>query len=132
MLDAKFAEDVDHDLLGRISKGTSSREYYWLERWYNVFRFGDDSGALRYFYCNVIAPPVFDGSVLSYVDLDIDILVEKNFSYRVLDLEEFENNARLFCYPQEVREGAFQAMDDLISLIDARAYPFNANQINGY
>lgn len=125
MLDAKFAEDVDHDLLGHISKGTSSTEYYWLDCWYNIFRFGDDAGALRNFYCNVIVPPAFDGRILSYVDLDIDVLVAADLSYKILDVEDFENNARHFAYPEDVKASAFRAVDELISLIEARAYPFD-------
>lgn len=125
MLDAAFAEDVDHDLLGHIAMGTSSTEYYWLDRWYNVFRFADDAGALRNYYCNVIAPPVFDGNILSYVDLDIDLLVAPDMSYRLLDVEDFETNAIQFSYPQDIRARAFQAVDDLVSLIHARAFPFD-------
>jgi protein associated with RNAse G/E len=115
VLDAIFAEEVEHDLLGRIASGTISKEYYWLERWYNVFRFSDR------FYCNVTEPPVFDGSILTYVDLDIDILVERDFSYHILDLEDFEAAN----YPLEVQQNARQALNDLISLIETRAFPFD-------
>jgi protein associated with RNAse G/E len=115
VLDAVFAEEVEHDLLGRIASGTISKEYYWLDRWYNVFRFSDR------FYCNVTEPPRFDGSILTYVDLDIDILVEQHFSYRILDLEDFEAGN----YPLAVQHNARQAVKDLISLIETRAFPFD-------
>ena len=115
VLDAVFAEEVEHDLLGRIASGTISKEFYWLERWYNVFRFSD-----RY-YCNVTEPPSFDGSLLTYVDLDIDVLVEQDFSYRILDLEDFET----YPYPAEVKQKARQAVAELISLVAARSFPFN-------
>lgn len=115
VLDAVFAEEVEHDLLGRIAAGTVSKEYYWLDRWYNVFRFNEK------FYCNVTEPPRFDGSLLTYVDLDIDILVDRDFSYRILDLEDFE----VCPYPVEVQQQARQAVAELISLIEARTFPFN-------
>jgi protein associated with RNAse G/E len=115
VLDAVFHEEVEHDLLGRIISGTVSKEYYWLDRWYNVFRFGGR------FYCNVTKPPSFDGSILTYVDLDVDVLVEPDFSYRILDLEDFE----IYPYPAEVRQKARQALGDLISLIEARTFPFD-------
>jgi protein associated with RNAse G/E len=115
VLDAVFAEEVEHDLLGRIAPGTVSKEYYWLDRWYNVFRFSDR------FYCNVTEPPRFDGSVLTYVDLDIDVLVEQDFSYRILDLEDFEISP----YPVEVKQKARQAVAELIRLVEARSFPFN-------
>ncbi|HSD46715.1 MAG TPA: DUF402 domain-containing protein [Pyrinomonadaceae bacterium] len=115
ILDAVFDEEIQHDLLGRIASGTISREYYWFDRWYNVFRFNER------FYCNVTRPPSFDGSILTYVDLDIDILVESDFSYKILDLEDFEN----YSYPTELKQQARQALTELISLVDARAFPFN-------
>ena len=121
VLDAVFAEEVQHDLLGTISSGTSSKEYYWLDRWYNVFRFSDPDRRRSRFYCNITQPPVFEGSVLSYVDLDIDVLVESDLSYQVLDLEDFE----AYRYPEEVKQRAREALDELIALVETRSFPFN-------
>jgi hypothetical protein len=70
-------------------------------------------------------PPKFDGHVLNYVDLDIDVLVKPDFSYQVLDLEDFEENARAYDYPPDVRENAHAALADLIRLIEARSFPFD-------
>jgi protein associated with RNAse G/E len=115
VLDAVFEEEIQHDLLGRIASGNVSKEYYWLDRWYNVFRFNER------FYCNVTKPPSFDGSILTYVDLDIDVLVESDFSYRVLDLEDFEARS----YPAEVQQNARNALDEVINLVESKAYPFD-------
>lgn len=125
MLDAKFDREIQHELLGTIVSGTISIEYYWLNRWYNIFRFAEPSGKLRSYYCNINVPPTFDGQVLSYVDLDVDILVESNFSYRVVDREDFEHNAVRFGYPNSVRLNAEKALNELIGLIESRAFPFN-------
>lgn len=118
VLDAVFDEGIDHALIGTIASGTISTEYYWLDRWYNVFRFSDR------FYCNVSMPPNFDGQVLSYVDLDIDVLVKPDFSYQVLDLEDFDENARAYGYPSDVRENAHAALAELVQLIETRSFPF--------
>ena len=126
LLDAKFEEEVQHDLLGTIAFGTISLEYYWLDRWYNVFRFSEPSGTLRNYYCNVNVPPTIDGSVLSYVDLDIDILVNSDLSYRVLDLDEFEENAIKYGYSDVVKEHAQQALAELITMIENRLFPFDS------
>ena len=115
VLDAVFDEEIQHDLLGTIASGTVSAEYYWFDRWYNVFRFNER------FYCNVTQPPAFDGSVITYVDLDIDVLVESDFSYRILDLEDFEASA----YPAEIDQSARQALEELITRIETRSFPFN-------
>ncbi|MEP6919911.1 MAG: DUF402 domain-containing protein [bacterium] len=125
VLDATFDEEITHDLLGTIALGTTSIEYYWLDRWYNIFRFAQPSGELRSYYCNVNVPPILDGDVLSYVDLDIDILVEPDFSYRIVDLEDFERNARVYGYPDEVQKSARESLHELVELIASRAFPFN-------
>jgi protein associated with RNAse G/E len=102
-----------------------SIEYYWLDRWYNVFRFMEPSGGLRNYYCNVNIPPTYDGRVLSFVDLDLDIVVAPDLSYRILDEDEFEANALRYEYPAAVQERAHQAVAELRELIEAREFPFN-------
>jgi len=124
VLDARFPDEIVHDLLGTIASGTRSLEYYWLDRWYNVFRFAQPDGSLRNYYCNVNVPASFDGETLSYVDLDLDILVDPDFSYRVLDVEDFERNAKRFGYTEEVRANAHQALEELVKMIAGRAFPF--------
>ena len=111
-------------MLGTISSGTISTEYYWLDRWYNVFRFSDPDRRLKNYYCNVNQPPTFDGHVLSYIDLDIDVLVAPDLTYKILDVEDFEANARRYAYPEEVQANARRAVTELTRLIESRAFPF--------
>lgn len=125
VLDAIFDREIKHDLLGTIACGTKSIEYYWLDRWYNIFRFAEPTGKLRSYYCNVNVPPAFDGQVLSYVDLDIDILVEPDLSYRVVDLDDFEQNAERFGYSEDVQANARQGLEKLVEMIEAREFPFS-------
>lgn len=125
ILDAVFEEEIEHDLLGTIALGTVSTEYYWLDRWYNVFWFTDKTGTLKNFYCNVNQPPSFDGHVLSYIDLDIDVLVAPDLTYKILDLDDFEANAQRFAYPEDVQANAHRALKEITELIEARAFPFN-------
>jgi protein associated with RNAse G/E len=124
VLDAKFSEKIEHPQLGTIQHGTVSIEYYWLNRWYNVFRFLEPDGALRNFYCNVNVPPSFYKRTLSYIDLDIDVLVKTDLSYTVLDEDEFAENALRFNYPPEIERRAYKALEELISLIEQKSYPF--------
>ena len=124
VLDGEFDQDIDHELLGKIASGTLSREYYWMDRWYNVFRFSDPDEQLKSFYCNINMPPSFDGEVLNYVDLDIDVLVKPDFTYQVLDLEDFERHEKFYQYTEEVKANTRRALDDLIDLIETRAFPF--------
>ena len=124
VLDAEFDVDVSHEILGEIKQRTRTVEYYWLNRWYNVFRFLKDDGSTRLWYCNINTPPEFKDHLLKYVDLDIDILVQPDFSFQVLDMDEFEANARRYGYSNEEKRQAQKAVDELISMIETRQFPF--------
>jgi uncharacterized protein len=124
VLDAEFDVDVSHELMGDIPRGTKTIEYYWLNRWYSVFQFLHRDGSTRLFYCNVNTPPKFDGATLSYIDLDIDVLVDTDLSYQVLDLNEFEANTQTYGYSAEEIQRAHDATGELITLIDERQFPF--------
>jgi len=120
-----FDDEVIHKDLGSIKKGTVSYEYYWLDRWYNVFRFHEPDGKLRNFYCNVNVPPIFENKILDYVDLDIDVLVWQNFNFKILDMDEFEDNSLKFNYPKNVIENAKKSLCELLEMINQRQFPFD-------
>jgi protein associated with RNAse G/E len=126
VLEGEFDNDVQHDLLGEIKRGTRTVEFYWLDCWYNIFQFLKSDGSTRLYYCNISTPPVLDGGVLSYTDLDIDILVQPDLSYDVLDLEEFEQNARRLNYSDETKRRAHEAVIELVLMIKAHQFPFVA------
>jgi protein associated with RNAse G/E len=121
----KFDHEITHSDLGVIKAGTVSHEYYWLDRWYNVFRFDDPAGALRNYYCNITMPPKFENRILDYVDLDIDILVSPQHTATVLDIEEFEENAVRYEIPDDVLLSARQCLKDLLKKIERREFPFD-------
>jgi hypothetical protein len=120
-----FKEEIRHSLLGVIRPETVSVEFYWKNRWYNVFRFHEPEGELRNYYCNVNMPPVLDETVLTYIDLDIDVLVAPDLSFQILDLDEFEENAVKHKYPAEIVEKAKNSLLELLSLIKNREFPFD-------
>lgn len=119
-----FNDTIFHSHLGQISKGTVSFEYYWLERWYNVFCFHEPDGRLRNFYCNISMPPKFDGKTLDYVDLDIDLIVWPDGRIKTLDEDDFTANSAMYRYPGEVVECAHSAVEELKRLIESREFPF--------
>ena len=119
----EFDADVEHTELGHIKKGTVSYEYYWLDRWYNIFRFHEPSGRLRNFYCNISMPPRFEDGILDYVDLDIDVLVDRDFNTTVLDREDYELNSAEFNYPADLHTNVETALNELLEVFDIREMP---------
>ena len=125
VLDAFFAEEVRHNLIGNIAAGTLSTEFFWTDRWYSVFRFQEPSGKLLKFYCNINTPPTLESGVLSFIDLDVDVLVHPDYSFQVLDEDEFEHHAELYQYPAAYRDNVQEALEELRSLIEHRRFPFD-------
>jgi protein associated with RNAse G/E len=126
VVEGTFEEEIRHPQLGLIAPGTHSVEYYWTDRWYSVFRFREPSGELRNYYCNINLPAEFDGRILTFVDLDIDVLVAPDFSRRILDEDEFEANAARYRYPPDVRDAVPRALAELMEIIERKSYPFDS------
>ena len=122
-----FERTVVHSQLGTIVSGTISYEYYWDDRWYNVFKFFEPDGAFRNFYCNINLPPVVGNGTLDYVDLDIDILVDSS-GIKVLDQDEFLENADRFAYDLGVRKKAAASVEELMSMIGRLEFPFDSTE----
>lgn len=119
----KFDTEIQHVDLGTIKKGTISYEYYWLDRWYNTFRFHEPTGELRNFYCNIAMPPTFENGVLDYVDLDIDVVIGPDFDSTVLDREDYEQSSRTFGYSAEIKANVESALKELLELFEKRSMP---------
>ena len=121
----KFDSDIEHSDLGLIRQGTVSFEHFWLDRWYNIFRFHEPDGSLRNYYCNLAMPATLTNDILDYVDLDIDVVVWPDGKYEVLDRDDFERNALKYGYPKEIREKTEESLLELIELIESREFPFS-------
>lgn len=122
----EFDRDVEHPELGLISQGTVSHEYYWLDRWYNVFRFHEPDGRFRNYYCNVNMPPKLEDGVLDYVDLEIDIVVWPGGRRDVLDRADFETSAKRFDFTDDLKTRVERALNEMLDMIGRREFPFDA------
>lgn len=73
-----------------FKKGDRFVEYYYSDRWYNIFAIYDrDDGALKGWYCNIGKPAVIEDGIVSYVDLALDLWVSADGTQTVLDEDEF-------------------------------------------
>jgi protein associated with RNAse G/E len=127
VLEGFFVEEVRHPFIGTIEAGTLSTEFFWTDRWYSVFRFQSPAGPLLKFYCNINTPPRLESGVLSFIDLDVDVLVNPDYSYSVLDEEEFNHHAEIYDYPPSYRVRVQEALLELFDLIENQHFPFSLN-----
>lgn len=125
LLVGEFDSEVKHSKLGVIGRGTVSYEYYWKNEWYNVFRFHEPNGELRNFYCNINRPPQLADNILDYIDLEIDILVWRDFSLEILDLDEYEESSQKFNFSDDVKYKVEESLNKLLEMIKEKAFPFD-------
>lgn len=123
ILVGRFDQDVEHSDLGFIAKGTVSFEHFWFDRWYNIFRFHEPDGTLKAWYCNVAMPAMFDGAVLDFVDLDIDVVIWPDMHYDVLDRDDFVKNSVKYAYPDPINMAAESALTDLLTMVKNHRLP---------
>jgi len=88
-------------------------EYYYTDRWYNIFAIHDhNDGKVKGWYCNIGKPAVIEDGVVSYVDLALDLWVSADGKQTVLDEDEFEELE----LNEELRTGALKGLDELKQL----------------
>jgi hypothetical protein len=103
-----------------LRKGDRFLETYYTDRWYNIFEVhARDDDHLRGWYCNIGKPARFDGKVLSYVDLALDLLIFPDGRQIVLDEAEFTELE----ITDEVRVCARDALNELQAIFQQRISP---------
>jgi protein associated with RNAse G/E len=112
-LDELF-DGADMPLLVVVFKmGDRFIEYYYTDRWYNIFAVRDGvNGEIKGWYCNIGKPAVIEDRAVSYVDLALDLWVSADGKQTVLDEDEFE----ALELNEELRAGALNGLEELKQL----------------
>ena len=105
----------------RFEPGDCFTEYYYTDRWYNIFDIADADGLRKGWYCNIAQPAsLFDGYI-EQVDLLLDVWVDPQGVPLVLDEDEFEADTSL---NTELRQAALNGLHELLETIAAQREPF--------
>ena len=104
-----------------FKRGDRFVEYYYTDRWYNIFAIHDrEDGQIKGWYCNIGKPAVIDDGVVSYIDLALDLWVAMDGKQTVLDKDEFEE----LKLNEELKTGALNGLDELKDLFKSKNPPF--------
>ncbi len=91
-------------------------QFFWPQRWYLLSAFYNER-ALIHTYANIIQPATITLDRVSYVDLDLSILVKPDMFYEVLTQAEFDQTAEMLHYDEETRISALMAMRAVTSSV---------------
>ena len=105
-----------------FERGDLFIEFYFLDRWYNVFQIYSAEGLLKGWYCNITKPAVLHERELHFTDLALDLFAYPDGTSLPLDVEEFEDHARRLYQPEDTAL-ARAAFDELERLHREQALP---------
>ena len=97
-------------------------EYYYANRWFNIFEISDASNTRKGWYCNIAEPADIREDQILQKDLLLDVWVDPSGKPLILDEDEFEADRTL---DDRQRQGARQGLRDLLQIIVAQIEPFS-------
>jgi len=85
----------------RLEQSDLFHEYYYSDRWFNIFQVFDSHGVLKGWYCNICKPAHLLGNEISFVDMVLDVFVYPDLRVLVLDQEEFNQKRETIYTPED-------------------------------
>jgi predicted RNA-binding protein associated with RNAse of E/G family len=101
--------------------GDTFHEYYYTDRWYNIFEITGANAVRKGWYCNVAEPAIISADRIEQVDLLLDVWVTPTGETLVLDEDEFAADKTLGL---QQRAGAQKGLQELLAVIAARQETF--------
>lgn len=96
-------------------------EYYYTNRWFNIFDISNAGGERKGWYCNIAEPAYIHNDQIKQIDLLLDVWVDPWGTPLLLDEDEFEADTTL---NDRQRQGARLGLHDLLQMIAAQTEPF--------
>ncbi len=122
-LEARFNRDTMDLGYAVFERNDRFVERFFADRWYNIFEIHSaQDDHLKGWYCNIVKPATFQVDVIEQVDLALDVWINPDGSYLILDQDEFD----LLELDTETRHHARRAVGELIHLLYHHAEPFGA------
>ena len=100
-----------------------SVSWFYKKHWFNIIGIIKKEGL--HFYCNVASPFLKDDEALKYIDYDLDIKVLDDFSYTILDRNEYNKHKQRMEYSKDLKEILEKELVTLRTMIEERQDPFN-------
>jgi len=106
----------------RFEPGDSFTEYYYSDRWFNIFAILDVNGKRKGWYCNVAQPATIYDDCIEQIDLLLDVWVNPQGETLLLDEDEFAAATTL---SEEQRTGADEGLRALLQLLATHSEAFS-------
>lgn len=105
----------------RFEPGDRFIEYYYTNRWFNIFDIASTDGTRKGWYCNITEPAVIFDDRIEQIDLLLDVWVSPEGNYLILDEDEFAATT----LTERQRHGAEAGLQALLQMLEARQEAFS-------
>lgn len=85
-----------------------------------------------YYYCNLASPSLYDGEAIKNIDYDLDIKLYPDWSYSILDENEYADHAKKMNYPKDIMNIVENEMQKLLHEMEEEHDPFNSKLVTNY
>ena len=101
--------------------------FFYKDYWFNIIGMFKKDGI--HYYCNLSSPFVYDDEAIKYIVYDLDIRVIPDYTYKILDMDEYIQHKKKMNYPTKLEAVIDDQMKRLIKMIEAKEGPFNKEEI---
>lgn len=98
-------------------------EFYYTDRWFNIFDVARKDGLRKGWYCNIAEPAHIMNTSIEQVDLFLDVWVDPTGKTLILDEDEFAAATML---SETQRLQAQQGLQTLLEMIEKRQEVFSS------
>jgi len=106
--------------------GDSFIEYYYTNKWFNIFDIADANNERKGWYCNITEPADIHDDQIKQKDLLLDVWVDPWGTPLLLDEDEFQDDTTL---DETQRQGARQGLHELLQMVAAQIAPFSYKRL---
>ncbi len=85
----------------------------------------DDAGHFLQAKCDAALPAIQTDQTITFVDLDLDIIVESDFSWWLQDEDTFAQHRVSMGYSEQAIQNAHDGIELAKKLVTSRQFPFN-------
>ncbi len=94
--------------------------YYELGKWYSVIKYFKNKKEALGYYININYPPKLEGAVMKIKDLFLDIWVNPDYSYKILDKDEFREAIDKGVLQNELAKKVLETKNEIIDKINRK------------
>ena len=102
----------------------------FYKKWMNVIAMLRKNGI--YYYVNIATPSLVDEEGIKNIDYDLDLKVNAEGEYQILDQREYLYHKELMNYPEEIDKIVKHSLEKTIEMVEKKEYPFDPQEMMDY